>query len=282
MCGGLFTDDTDTSWHLLLAFGDQREAAAFLATAAKVARRTCEERARPGGDRKACAAVMGWLEGISLDLWRAADHVALRVAVERGLWDGQPSVPMQEQGGKAAATGESDGSGGNGGGADGSCGGDDGGGDGGCDGGGSGGGGGSSSLQSDANTSDRSSSRGGGSSGDGRCVLAVPETVTPGWGPVVDSTASAVVSVPAAVAAVTAEAAATETGQATDAVTDLAGAAAVAAAALAAARTTVRPRQPRAPVVAVAPPPPLPLLLPLPLPVPLAPPPATCLLRSSS
>ncbi len=106
VCGGLFTDDTDTSWPLLLAFGDEREAAAFLATAAKVARRTCEERARPGGDRKACAAVMAWLGAMSSYLRGAADHVALRVAVERGFREGEPSVLVQEQGREeTAATG---------------------------------------------------------------------------------------------------------------------------------------------------------------------------------
>ncbi len=111
MCRGVFSDDADVSWHLLLAFGDEREAAALLATAAKVARRACEERARPGGDRKACAAVIEWLEGMSSNLWRAADHAALRVAAEQGVWEGEPSASVQKQRWETAATGGGDGGG---------------------------------------------------------------------------------------------------------------------------------------------------------------------------
>ncbi len=156
VCRALFGVDADASWPLLLAFGDEREAAAFLATAAKVARRACQERARPGGDRKACNAVMGWLEGMSSYLWRAADHVALRVASERGFRVGEPSVSVQEPGRETAATGGSSGGEGNGGGV-----------------GGGGDGGGSSRLGGDAGgkcsgiKGDHHGGGGGGSYGDG-------------------------------------------------------------------------------------------------------------------
>ncbi len=118
MCRDVIGGHANTSWPLLLAFGDEREAAAFLATAAKVARRACQERARPGGDRKACATVMAWLEGMMSYLWRAADHVAERVAVERGSGEGQPSNAVQELGREIATTGDSGGGDGSGGGCD--------------------------------------------------------------------------------------------------------------------------------------------------------------------
>ncbi len=183
VCEGLFGGDADAIWPLLLAFGDEREAAAFLATAAKVARRACQERARPGGDRKACAAVMTWLEGMSSYAWGAADHVAERIAVERGFREDEPSTPVQEQGREeTAATDGCSGGGGDGGGDS-----DDGGGGGsgsGSGGNGGGGGGGPSRLrgngggESEVSNSDHSGSGSGGgggggiggSIGDGRCI----------------------------------------------------------------------------------------------------------------
>ncbi len=171
MCGDLFGGNADTSWPLLLAFSDEREAAAFLATAAKVARRACPERARAGKDRKACAAVMGWLEGISLNLWRAADHVALRVAVELGFRNEEPSAPVQERGMETEAS-VGTGGGGNGGGS-----GDDG---------GAGGGpiraSGSGGGENDGSTNDHGSSGGSGSIGDGRCVYGRAEDSANGAG----------------------------------------------------------------------------------------------------
>ncbi len=201
---GVFGCDSDTIWPLLLAFGDEREAAAFLATAAKVARRTCVERARPGGDRKACAAVMAWLGAMVSLLWRAAEHVALQLAFERGFRECQPSAPVQAQGRETAAAGDGDGGGGDGDGGGGTGGGDGGGGNGGGDGGGgsdggdggggnggsdggggngggdSGGGngggdgssdgGGNASVENHVNTNDPSGSGGGGARGGGRCV----------------------------------------------------------------------------------------------------------------
>ncbi len=152
ICKGLFCGAMDTAWPLLLAFGDETEAAALLATATKVARRACEERARPGGDRKACGAAMVWLNAVTSSVWRAADHIALRVAAERGFRDTGNAPPwpspvsVQEQRGQTLV------------------------GSGGSSGGGGDGVGGSSSCPggvSGSSTSDHGCSSGGGNTGDG-------------------------------------------------------------------------------------------------------------------
>ncbi len=176
VCGGLLHHDTDVSWHLLLAFGNEREAAAFLATAAKVARRTCEERARPGGNRAACAAVMGWLNcTLSTFMFKAADHIARRIAVERGFRNKDGSILEKGGGSGGGGGGSSTDGGGDGGGIDG--GGVDGGGPGGgrgCSAGCNGGGGAGSSdgavgSRSSCEHSDTGMGGGDAASGGGHC-----------------------------------------------------------------------------------------------------------------
>ncbi len=157
--GCLLRHDTGVDWPLLLAFGAEREAAAFLATAAKVARRACQERARPGGDRKACIAVMYWLCSLSCSMIAAANNTAERIAIERGFRRGEAppdaaSVSDHEHGKEAEAGGDGGRRGG----------GEGGGGGGGGDG---SGGGASSSMGSGGGGGDYSAYRSGGGNGGG-------------------------------------------------------------------------------------------------------------------
>ncbi len=66
----------DYWWPMLLSYGTEKEAAAFLATAAKVARRALGASRESGGDFKACNTILSWLHSMGWSLFLQARDLA--------------------------------------------------------------------------------------------------------------------------------------------------------------------------------------------------------------